>query len=406
MRASGAGGQHVNTTRLRPSASPHLPTGIVVTELGEVAAPESRTRRCRCSRAAAVTISSAPPRRGTRGGPRGPGRKRRPLGAIRTYNFPQARLTDHRIGLTFYKLDQVMQGDLEEVMAALATADQQRAWPTSTHDSPVPRLAAAAARTLTGWRARPRPRRAPADGGRARPRARASHAGRARSAAADAGRLRRMLDDRARFRPWSQIVGHRLFWGREFDVTGAVLDPRPETETLVALALAGPARRRSSTSAPAAARILVTLLAEWPSAAGIGTDVDAAALAVASRRTRRGSGSGAGAVRLADWFHGIGGASTSWSRPRPTSPPPRSPRSRGTSTTGSRATRSPPGRPGWRRTAPWPRDCPGAGAGRPRPVRDRGEAGAEVDALFRAAGFPHVTVHRDLDRRDRAVEAC
>ncbi len=43
---------------------------------------------------------------------------------IRTYNFPQGRLTDHRIGLTLYKLDQVMQGDLGEVIEALAAADQ------------------------------------------------------------------------------------------------------------------------------------------------------------------------------------------------------------------------------------------------------------------------------------------
>ena len=43
---------------------------------------------------------------------------------IRTYNFPQGRLTDHRIGLTLYKLDQVMQGDLDEVIEALTAADQ------------------------------------------------------------------------------------------------------------------------------------------------------------------------------------------------------------------------------------------------------------------------------------------
>ena len=43
---------------------------------------------------------------------------------IRTYNFPQGRLTDHRVGLTLYKLDQVMQGDLGEVIDALVAADQ------------------------------------------------------------------------------------------------------------------------------------------------------------------------------------------------------------------------------------------------------------------------------------------
>ena len=43
---------------------------------------------------------------------------------IRTYNFPQGRVTDHRIGLTLYKIDAVMDGDLEEIINALATADQ------------------------------------------------------------------------------------------------------------------------------------------------------------------------------------------------------------------------------------------------------------------------------------------
>ncbi len=43
---------------------------------------------------------------------------------IRTYNFPQGRLTDHRIGLTLYRLDDVMNGDLDEIIDALVTADQ------------------------------------------------------------------------------------------------------------------------------------------------------------------------------------------------------------------------------------------------------------------------------------------
>ena len=45
-------------------------------------------------------------------------------GRIRTYNFPQGRLTDHRIGLTLYRLEQVMNGDLDEIIDALAAADQ------------------------------------------------------------------------------------------------------------------------------------------------------------------------------------------------------------------------------------------------------------------------------------------
>ena len=64
-----------------------------------------------------------------------------------------------------------------------------------------------------------------------------------------------MVAERARWRPVAQIVGRRAFWGRDFAVTGAVLDPRPETETLIALrARRAGAGDDSSTSAPAAGR--------------------------------------------------------------------------------------------------------------------------------------------------------
>ena len=125
-----------------------------------------------------------------------------------------------------------------------------------------------------------------------------------------------MLDERERFRPVAQIVGRRAFWGRDFAVTGAVLDPRPETETLVALALAGPPRRRaSSTSAPAAARSSSRCSPSGRRRAGLGTDIDAAALAVArgERRARTASRRGRrfrrGRLDRGRWP----GGSTSWS---------------------------------------------------------------------------------------------
>ena len=122
MRASGAGGQHVNTTRFggadHPPADRHR--GDL---LGEVAAPEPGAGDAGAARRLYDL------ERGRHDAARAADRKGQ-VGAgdrseqIRTYNFPQARLTDHRIGLTLYKLDQVMQGDLDEVLAALATADQ------------------------------------------------------------------------------------------------------------------------------------------------------------------------------------------------------------------------------------------------------------------------------------------
>lgn len=116
-----------------------------------------------------------------------------------------------------------------------------------------------------------------------------------------------MLAERARFRPVAQIVGRRMFWGREFAVSGAVLDPRPETETLVALALAGPPAARVLDLGTGSGAILVTLLAEWPEALGVGTDVDAAALAVARGNAVRLGVAERAEFRAADWTAGVAG---------------------------------------------------------------------------------------------------
>lgn len=122
MRSSGAGGQHVNTTDSAVRIT-HLPTGIVVTS-SEKSQHQNRARAMQVLRARLYDrerASADAARAATRRGQVGSGDRSE---RIRTYNFPQGRLTDHRIGLTLYKLDQVMQGDLDEVIAALATADQ------------------------------------------------------------------------------------------------------------------------------------------------------------------------------------------------------------------------------------------------------------------------------------------
>jgi release factor glutamine methyltransferase len=214
-----------------------------------------------------------------------------------------------------------------------------------------------------------------------------------------------MLEDRARFRPVAQIVGRRLFWGRDFAVTAAVLDPRPETETLVALALGGPPPARLLDLGTGSGAILVTLLAEWPNAVGTGTDVDPAALAVAAINAEALGVARRTTLLRADWFEGLpGGFDLVVSNPpyiaeaeiAGLAPDVRDWEPRHALTAGPTGveayTAIAAGLGG--ALAPGGRALVEIGAGQ----------GAAVGALFCAAGFASVSVHRDLDGRERVVE--
>jgi len=123
FRASGAGGQHINKTESAVRIT-HLPTGTVVECQDERSQHKNKEKAMKilCSRLyEALEQEQNEKIASERKMQVGTGDRSE---RIRTYNYPQGRLTDHRIGLTLYKLEDVLNGNLEEVIDALATADQ------------------------------------------------------------------------------------------------------------------------------------------------------------------------------------------------------------------------------------------------------------------------------------------
>ena len=123
FRSSGAGGQHVNKTESAIRIT-HLPTGTVVE------CQDERSQYKNRARAMSILASRLAQAEREKQAAAVAAERRSQVGTgmrnerIRTYNFPQGRVTDHRIGLTLYKIDQIMNGDLDELIDALVTADQ------------------------------------------------------------------------------------------------------------------------------------------------------------------------------------------------------------------------------------------------------------------------------------------
>ena len=122
-RSSGAGGQHVNKTESAIRIT-HLPSGVVVE------CQDERSQYKNKARALSVLASRLAQAEKEKQDAAVSAQRRSQVGSgmrnerIRTYNFPQGRVTDHRIGLTLYKIEAIMNGDLDEIIDALITTDQ------------------------------------------------------------------------------------------------------------------------------------------------------------------------------------------------------------------------------------------------------------------------------------------
>ncbi len=216
-----------------------------------------------------------------------------------------------------------------------------------------------------------------------------------------ATRLETMLQARLARQPVAQIIGHRGFYGRDFRVTPDVLDPRPETETLIEAALAQPFASLLDLGTGSGC-ILLTLLAERPAARGLGTDISSAALQVARDNAAR-LGIAHARFQQSNWFETVPGQFDLITANPPyiaademtALAPELGWEPRGALTDGG------DGLGAYRAI------CAGAARHLPPAGRLIVEIGptqsAPVSALFQAAGLADIRVLRDLDGRPRIV---
>lgn len=225
------------------------------------------------------------------------------------------------------------------------------------------------------------------------------------AAADEAARFASAIALRAARRPVSQIIGGREFWGRRFAVSADVLDPRPETETLIAAALDGPRPDAVLDLGLGSGCILVTLLAEWPEATGMGVERSAEALALARANAAAHDVADRALLLQGDWFAPVRGRFDLIVSNPPYIPEAEvealEPEVRDWEPLGALAA-GPDGLDAYRAIA----------AGLDRALAPGGRAMLEIGAgqerdvagIFAAAGFALHAAHPDMDGRPRALE--
>ena len=205
--------------------------------------------------------------------------------------------------------------------------------------------------------------------------------------------------------PVSHLVGYRDFWTSRFKVTPDVLDPRPETETLVACALEGSFERVLELGVGSGA-VLISLLLERPGARGVGTDISAEAVLIAGQNAEALGVADRITLPLSDWFDDVGGRYDlivsnppyiAASEMAALAPEVRQFEPR------SALTDEQDGLSAYRKIAERASQFMNTNG---RVLVEIGPTqAAEVVSLFTEAGFSEVRIHKDFDGRDRVVEA-